>query len=78
MFLANGSMEVLINVLLMTASTTDNAKKAISFSYGFYGVGGVMGSLIVAMLGTKALIFSAFWTVGVGMMYFDLIADKQT
>lgn len=61
----------------MSASTTDNAKKAISFSYGFYGIGGVMGSMIVGILGINALIFSAFLTIFLGMMYFHLISYIQ-
>ncbi len=76
MFLANGSMEVLINVLLMTA-TANEAKKAISFSYGFYGAGGVMGSIVVSILGINALIFAAVCTTTVGLLYFDLITFKK-
>jgi len=76
MFLANGSIEVLINVLLMSASAED-AKKAISFSYGFYGAGGVMGSVIVSMLGINSLIFSAISLSVIGTLYFDLVTFKK-
>ncbi len=72
MFMANGSMEMLINVLLMTTSSGD-AKKALSFSYGFYGIGGVVGSTIVGIMGVNALKFSGIWTTAVGMLYFGLI-----
>jgi len=77
MFLANGSMEILINVLLMTASNED-AKKAISFSYGFYGIGGVLGSIMVSILGVNSLMFSAIWTTLIGMLYFDLLTYKKS
>jgi hypothetical protein len=77
MFLANGSMEILINVLLMTASNED-AKKAISFSYGFYGIGGVLGSIMVSILGINSLIFCAVWTTFIGILYFDLLTLRKS
>lgn len=76
MFLANGSMEVLINVLLTSASSRD-AKQAISFSYGFYGFGGVMGSIIVSILGLNALTFGAILTTIIGILYIDLLESKN-
>ena len=76
LFLANGSMEVLINVLLMTSSNGE-AKKAISFSYGFYGVGGVAGSMIVGIMEINALTFTSIWITAVGFLYFDLIEFRK-
>jgi hypothetical protein len=77
MFLANGSIEVLINVLLMSTSSKD-PKQAISVSYGFYGFGGVMGSIIVSILGINALMFGAILVTIVGMLYLDLIEFKKS
>lgn len=61
----------------MTASSQE-AKKAISFSYGFYGVGGVMGSIIVSIMGVNTLMFGAIWTIAVGLLYFDLIEFRKS
>ncbi len=61
----------------MSADSKD-AKQAISFSYGFYGFGGVMGSIVVSILGVNALIFGAILTTIVGMLYLDLIEYKNS
>ena len=76
MFLGNGSMEVLINVLL-TASSSEDAKKAISFSYGFYGFGGIMGSVIVSIVGINALNLSAILTASIGVLYIFFSESKN-
>mgnify|MGYP001070018234 CR=1 FL=1 len=67
---------MLINVLL-TSSSSKEAKKAIGFSYGFYGFGGVMGSVIVSIFGTKALIFASIMTIAIGIFYMVLLVPKN-
>ena len=60
----------------MTTSSGE-AKQALSFSYGFYGIGGVLGSMIVGIMGVDALKFSGVWTTAVGILYFGLIEFRK-
>ncbi len=61
----------------MVSEVTGDAKQAIGFSYGFYGMGAVMGSIVVSILGSNALTFCGIWIFTIGMMYFDLVSFKK-
>lgn len=49
-----GSMEVLVNVNLVAAK--GDIKSNSNFSYALYGVGGMLGPIIVALLGIHILL----------------------
>ncbi len=59
------------------SEVTGDAKQVIGFSYGFYGMGSVMGSIVVSILGSNALTFCGIWIFTIGMMYFDLVSFRS-
>ncbi len=76
MNLSIGSIEVLINVLLIEAVKED-PKQAVSFSYGIYGIGAVVGPIIVSLFGMSTLMICGIWTILVGLFYFYVIRIRN-
>lgn len=66
-----GSIEVLVNVCLMTVGKA-NVKFNTSFSYGVYGMGGMFGPILVSFLGIDSLLVLFIWLVILGVSYFGI------
>lgn len=52
----------------------DNPKQVMSFSYGVYGVGAVIGPIIVSLFGVNTLKICGIWTIGLGIVYIYVIS----
>lgn len=76
MNLSIGSIEVLVNVLLIEAVKED-PKQAVSFSYGIYGLGAVVGPIIVSIFGINTLTICGIWTIFIGIFYVWIIYSKN-
>jgi predicted MFS family arabinose efflux permease len=76
MNLSIGSIEVLVNVLLIEAVKED-PKQAVSFSYGIYGLGAVVGPIIVSIFGINTLIICGIWTIFIGIFYIFIIYTRN-
>jgi fucose permease len=76
MNLSIGSIEVLVNVLLIEAVKED-PKQAVSFSYGIYGIGAVVGPIIVSIFGINTLTICGIWTIFISIFYIFIIHARN-
>jgi hypothetical protein len=72
MNLSVGSIEVLINVILMDA-VKDDPKEVMTFSFSIYGIGSVFGPILVSIFGIGSLLFCGVWAVIIGFMHFYVL-----
>jgi MFS family permease len=74
--MAIGSISVLVNVCLMD-SVKEDAKYYVSLSYGVYGVGGMIGPILISFFGVNGLNVIGVWAIVLGFIYFKVKAEPK-